>query len=202
MSQKGEDENGNEIELFTQEEVAAQKQAEAERIAAEKDAEIERLKKISSEKTENFRRYNEMTEEERKSFDANTTNLILRGDKLEEELAAVKTTLAEKETKERENYKENALSGFHGGKEDIKSTLEEKYALLAGMPETSPQEIFARVAEAAKLAGISVDSRNPIYQSVHGTPPVYKEKTDFTETNEGKAAADVVRETLGLPKQN
>lgn len=202
MSQKGEDENGNEIELFTAAELEEQKQAEVARVAAEKDAEIERLKKVSSEKTENFRKYNEMTEEERKSYDANTTNLLIRGDHLEEQVTTLTKTLAEKEERERLNDKTNALAGFHGGSEEVKKTLEEKYALLAAMPETSPQEIFARATEAAKLAGISVDSRNPIYQTVHGAPPVFKERTDFTDTNEGKAAADVVREAMGLPKPN
>lgn len=198
MSEKFE-KDGVEGEYFTAEEVEAKAKAEAERVAAEKDAEIEKWKKVSSEKTENFRKYNEMTQEERDAHSANELELIKRNDKIEEDLKAERETRLAREKADSERNKANALKGFHNDLPEVKTKLEEKYALLAGMPETTPEEINARAAEAAKLAGISVDSRNPIYSSVHGAPPTHNEKTEYVDTPEGKEATDLARQALNIP---
>jgi len=206
MAIEHENEDGTTITVFTKEEVEAEAttraQAEATRIANEKDAEIEKLRKVSAEKTENFRKYNEMSEEEKKAHSENEIIQIRRADQLAEELTSVKTALQEKEAREKDYTKNSILKGFHGDKEDVKKNLEEKYAVLAGMPESTPDEIKARVSAAATLAGISVDSVNPLYQSFSGEAPQYKEKTEYVETEGGKEAADMVRSTLGIKSDN
>lgn len=209
MPQIIESDDGKEIEVFTQEEVKAQAEtavaaakAEADTVIKAKEEEIEKFKKVSAEKTENFRKYNEMTEEERKAHSENEIIQIRRGDKLEEELGNVKKSLEDKETKEKEYTKTSVLKGYHGDKEDIKKSLEEKYSMLAGMPESTPDEIKARANAAATLAGISIDSRNPLYSSFSGEAPQYKEKTDYVESAEGKVAADLVRQSMGLKTDN
>lgn len=193
------DKDGVEVEVFTADEVAAAAKVEADRVAAEKDTEIEKWKKVSTEKTENFRKYNEMTQEERDAHSANELELIKRNDKIEEDLKAEREARITREKTDNDRTKNNALKSFHNDLPEVKTKLEEKYALLAGMPETTPEEISARATEAAKLAGISVDSRNPIYSSIHGEPPVYKEKTEYVETPEGKEAADLTRQALNIP---
>lgn len=182
--------DGKEIEVYTAEEVA------------QKEAEIERLNRLVSEKTENFKKYNEMTKEEREMYDENTLNLIQRNDKLAEEVGGLKETLAQKEARERASAKEGVLKSIHHGVDDVKSKIEEKYAILAGMPEETPEQIQARAIEAAKLAGIAIDTRNPLYVPFTGEAPIYKEKNDYTETAEGKEAADLARQALGLPTTN
>lgn len=173
--------------------------ADSTKTIEEKDAEILRLNKVSAEKTDNFRKYNEMTEEERKAHTENEIIQIRRNDKLEEELGGVKKTLEEKEIRERDYAKTSVLKAFHGDKEEVKKVIEEKYAILSGMPETTPDEIRARATEAAKLAGINVNSQpNPLYQGFSGASPEYKEKTQFVETAEGEAAAQMVRDSLGI----
>ncbi len=205
MTTKITDDEGNEIEVYTAEEVEQQRatavtaaRAEADVIIKQKDTDIEALKKVSAEKTENFKRYNEMTQEEKDRYDANTTELLKRSDQTAAELADTKKKLEERDIRDRDSAKNNALSGFHGGKEDIKKTLEEKYAILAGMPETTPEEIKARATEAAKLAGISIDSVNPLYQRFDGDAPRQKESKDYVESPDGKTAADLVRQNLGI----
>ena len=145
MAIEHENEDGTTITVFTKEEVEAEAttraQAEATRIANEKDAEIEKLRKVSAEKTENFRKYNEMSEEEKKAHSENEIIQIRRADQLAEELTSVKTALQEKEAREKDYTKNSILKGFHGDKEDVKKNLEEKYAVLAGMPESTPDEI-------------------------------------------------------------
>lgn len=194
--------DGVEKEVFTAEEVAAQTkaaaEAEATRVAAEKDAEIERLKKVSAEKTENFRKYNEMTQEERDAHSANELELIKRNDKIEAELIAEREARLAKEKTENERTKNNALKGFHADVAEVKEKIEKSYAALAGMPETTPEEVQARAEAAARLAGISVESRNPIHQSFSGEAPRYKEKSEYVETPEGQEAVTLARQALGV----
>ncbi len=198
MAKKFEVEDGKMETFYSAEEIEAAKKAEADRVAAEKDTEIERLKKISAEKTDNFRKYNEMTEEEKKAHSENEIIQIRRNDKLEEELAGVKKVLTEKEERERIYTKDTIMKSIHGDKDDIKKSLEENYAILAGMPETTPDEIRARTMKAANLAGISIESINPLYQPMNGDAPVHKQKDDYVETEAGKTAADLVRQNLNI----
>lgn len=198
MAKEFEVEDGKMETFYSAEEIEAAKKAEADRVAAEKDTEIERLKKISAEKTDNFRKYNEMTEEEKKAHSENEIIQIRRNDKLEEELAGVKKVLTEKEERERIYTKDTIMKSIHGDKDDIKKSLEENYAILAGMPETTPDEIRARTMKAANLAGISIESINPLYQPMNGDAPVHKQKDDYVETEAGKTAADLVRQNLNI----
>jgi multidrug efflux pump subunit AcrA (membrane-fusion protein) len=201
-----ENENGEVITAYTEEERAqalAEAKAEAERAIAEKEAEIERLKKVSAEKTENFKRYNEMTQEEKEAYDANTTNLIKRNDALAEELNQMKTTLTEKEQKEREYSRNSVFEKFHAGDADTKAKIEANYALLAGMPETNPQEIEARAQAAARLAGVATEIPNPIYSSFNGEAPRVPNNTDnFLDTPKGKEAQEVLDKALGINRDN
>ena len=200
MSYKYEIEEGKEVDVFTQEEVEARAKEEADKVAATKDAEIEHWKKVGAEKTENFKKYNEMTTEEKAAYDANTTNLLRRGDALEEELGSVKKTLAEKEQAEKDYLKNSTLKKIHADVPDVKEKVEKEYAILAGMPETTPEEVTARALAAAKLAGVTIDQRNPLYISIAGEAPNHKQSEQYTETPEGKEAARLAREAMGLPE--
>lgn len=154
--------------------------------------------RISAEKGENFKKFSEMTAEERKVLDVNTINLLKREEQLSTEVSTLTTKLTEKEKRENESAKTNALSSIHHGEEVSKKLLEEKYALLTGMPETTPDEISARAKEAAKLAGIQIDPRNPFYTAINGEAPQYKPKEEFVETPKGAQAAAAVRDAMGL----
>lgn len=191
---------GEKMEVYLKEEydavqtAAAEKEKELETVRAE----VERLKKVSAEKTENFQRYNEMTEEQKKAFDENTIIQIKRADALEEELNRVKTSLTDKETKEKESVKASALGYFHNDNEETKKKIEENYAKLAGMPEVTPDEIKARAFEAARLAGVEVGGPNPLYTRMEGEAPQYKEKKEYVDTPEGQEASELVRQQLGI----
>lgn len=206
MSQKIEDENGNDVEVYTMEEVTVAKETALKeaneshtKTLAEKETEIARLNKVSAEKTENFKKYNQLTEEERKSYDANTTELIKRNDKTQDEIDELKTILANKEIKEKDFTKTTILKGFHNEDEKTKKSIEENYNYLAGMPETTNEEISVRAFAAARLSGITVDNRNPLYTGFSGEAPRLKpEGTSFTETDKGKEAADIVRNALNI----
>ena len=198
------DAEGNKIEgtFITQAEaeakIAAAKE-ETEKTIVEKEAEIQRLSKLNNEKTENFKRYNEMTAEEKAAYDANTTELLRRDDLSQKEIADLRKRLDDKEALEKNSNKTNALTRFHQNNEETKKALEENYALLSAMPETTPEEIHARAQKAARLAGINVDSMNPLYVSINGEAPTYKEKKEYADTPAGEEAAKLVREAMNIP---
>lgn len=201
-----EKEDGTEVQAFLPEEVDAKvaeavaaAQAEGKTALEVKEAELAEMKRLNAERGENFTQYSKMTEEQKKAFDANTTNLLKREEALLTEVDSLKTTISKKEETERSASKNGALAAIHGGKEDVKKNLEEQYALLTGMPETTQEEINARASAAARLAGIQIDPRNPLYVPMNGEAPKYKENKEFVETPEGTQAADMVRGAMGLP---
>lgn len=165
-----------------------------------KEAELGEVKRVLAEKGENFTAFSKMTEEQKKVFDVNTLNLLKREEVLMNELEGVKTTLAQKEEREKTSAKTNALNLIHQGDEATKKKVEDEYALLTGMPETTPDEINARARKAATLAGIQIDPRNPLYISVSGEAPKHDANKEYVETPEGSQAAEIVRKSMGLPE--
>lgn len=156
--------------------------------------------RVNAERAGNFTAYSKMTEEEKKVYDANTTNLLKREEALQTELATMKETITQKELKERELGKTTAMKNIHQGDEATKKKVEDAYGALAGMPETTQEEINARVVAASRVAGIVIDQRNPLYIPVEGEAPKYDPAKEYVETPEGSTAADMVRNAMGLPK--
>ncbi len=162
-------------------------------------AEIETLRRVSAEKTENFKRFNEMSEEERKAHSENEIILLKQLDQHSSELGSLKEKLEAKEKTEREYAKVKAISNIAGSKDEVKTALESAYANLA-MPEDTPDAIEARVQAAARLAGINVQSRNPLYAPISGEAPKFNPDAQFVDTPEGKSAVDAVLSSLGVNK--
>lgn len=161
MAKEIELEDGSKETVYTKEEYEA--------IAKEADD----AKKLAEERGTNFTNYNKKTEE------------------LETKVGTLETQLTEKITKERESTKLGTAVRFHGNNEELKTKIESNYALLSAMPETTPEEINARMQAAATLSGISVESRNPIYSPTYGEPPAPKQVNkddDFLKSEKGIAA--------------
>lgn len=197
-----ENDKGEEVTVFTAEELeAAKKEVETnyQKTLAEKEAEVEKLRKVSAEKTENFKKFNEMTEAEKAAYDANTTEFLKRTDAAVQKAEELERKLAEKEAIEREYNKNFVLNNFHKGDEKVKKEIEDNYAILAGMPENTPDEIAARATKAAQLAGIVTDPRNPIFTPFQGEAPKIKEEgKEFVDTDKGKEALELAKKALGI----
>lgn len=193
MSKEIEVEGGGKEIVYTADEYKA-KETELQKTQSD----LETAKRISAEKGNNFKKFSEMNDEEKKVLDANQINLLKNEERLISDIEGLKTKLTEKEQKENQSSKNSALLSIHHGEESSKKILEEKYNLLTGMPETTSQEIAARAKEAAKLAGIVVDPRNPLFTHISGDAPNYKPKSEYVDTPEGKTAADMVRSALGI----
>lgn len=160
------------IELFDAEGNAVKAYSEEAFTTKEKelqDALVEKAK-LSAD----FGKMNNLTEEEKAAKLANESELLKRIDLLQAEVEGTKTS-------QRDSLKNANFARFHGNNEDIKKSLEEKYAII-NLPESTPEEIQARVEAAATLAGISVDNRNPIHQYVTGEAPRYHPPKDDEES--------------------
>jgi uncharacterized coiled-coil protein SlyX len=107
-------------------------------------------------------------------------------DEFEKKIGGLEQTLADKEKQEKINMKNSAFEKWHGGKEDLKTGIENAYAKLAGMPESTLEEVALRANEAAKLAGFSVDSRNPLYSGMSGEAPRPRVASESTEAKEAE----------------
>lgn len=156
------------------------------------------LERINATRSSDFTAYSKMSEEDKKAFDANTTNLLKNEETLRNQIADLTGKLSDKEKRDNDAAKNHAMSSIHHNDEKTKNLLEEKYALLAAMPENTPDDIAARTREAAKLAGIQIDPRNPMYTSFSGEAPQYKQNSEYVDTPDGKIAADMARKALGL----
>lgn len=161
-------------------------------------ADLVEARRLNVERGDNMKAYSQMSDAEKAGYDANTTVLLKREEELTKQLGELNSKLTDKEKRENESAKNSSLASIHHGDEATKTKLEEKYALLTGMPETTPEEIAARAREAATLAGIQIDPRNPLYSSISGEAPKYKPNQDFTDTDKGKQAAEMARTALGL----
>jgi len=185
------EESGAEYDVFKQDEVDA--------MVKEKDTEITRLKALDRERGENFKRYNEMTEEQRDAHSENELELIRRNDSLQDELKSIQTGISTRDMNDRTNAKNSIMASFHGNKEDVKALIESKYEILSGMPENTPEEIKSRAVEASKLAGIAVNSSNynPVYAQMDGEAPPVSKGDGFLESDRGKEAEKQLSEALG-----
>lgn len=155
----------------------------AEEIAA-KDVEIERLNNLNNEKTENFKKVNDKTE------------------KLEGEFGKLKETLTQKEDRERETAKVTYGAKYHANNEELKTKIEAKYSLL-NMPESTAEEVAAKMEEAARMAGIVTDNRNPLFSPTYGEAPrisVKNKEDEFLKSEKGQAALKAMGFETEAPK--
>lgn len=201
-----EKDDGTKVQAFLPEEVETAKNEAVTAATAAKEEEFKKLsedlakaQKLVVDKTENFKKFRDLTEDEKKTYDTNTLEMMKRADKLEEDLTTERTTREGREKADRDANKTKALASIHMDKADVKKIVEDNYAVLAGMPETTVEEINARAAAAARMGGIVLDTANPLYQTFTGEAPQYDPNKQYVDTPQGKEASDLVRQAMGLP---
>lgn len=194
MSLKVEDPNnpGQEIEVFTPDEVAAKDAeltaARAEATAAK--AEAEKYQKVSAEKTENFKKLNDLTESEKASLSAEKIEAMKRFEAAEARAAALEATINEGTKTRAEADKATALASFHGGDPKLKEQLEKNYELI-NITGNDTASIQQRAKLAAEMYKGSVDRPNPLMAGFNGASPQAKEKSkteEFMKSDKATAA--------------
>jgi len=182
------DAEGNEIEVYTKEEVDAISTEFTEKLTkAEQDAldAKDHLAKKTDEfvrAKQGFKRYEEYTEEEKAKMTEERKEYILRIERMEDD-----------QKKERETAKEALFVKIANGDDAVLAKLKEKYALVQ-MPEGTVAEITERINSVTPWVfselGIMEKKPAPISSVVvgGGEPPRQPGNEDkrFAETEKGK----------------
>lgn len=182
-------EDGTEVEAFLPEEVEAQK---AELEAAQK--EVEALRRVSAEKTENFKKLNEMTEAERATFSAKEIENMKRIEAAESRATALEGKINE-DTKTRvENDTKAALERYHGGDPKLKEALEKNFKII-NLEGTDTETINERARLAASMYTGQSGRPNPLMSPMNGSSPmrIDQNKTDeFLKSDKAKKAYEMM----------
>lgn len=144
--------DGNEETFYSVEEVEQINQAKALL-----EAENAELKTVNKEKTENFRKLNTMTEEERSQFTAKELENRQMLEKLQEENENLKSNLTQKQQSEIDNARNDIIKKYTGDNEELKNKFLEQYQFV-NIPETDSNSIAKRAEMTARLAGIEIPS--------------------------------------------
>ncbi len=182
-----------EIEVYTSEELA-----EKETALVVAQAEIERLGKVTAEKTENFKKLHEMTEQEKASLSAEKIENLKRIEAAEAKAASLEEQINGDAQKRIANDKETALSKFHGGNAELKKALEDNYELI-NMQGTDTATINARAQAAVNMYNGSVGRANPLMASYGGGAPVHKDVNrteEFMKSDKAKNALKMMGEKV------
>lgn len=180
------DNEGQEIEVFTAAELA---EKETALVAA--NAEVEKLKGLNAEKTENFRKLHEMTEDEKSKFSAKEIENMARVEAAENKVKELTDQISGDTQKRITTDTENALKKYHGGDETLKKALEENFKMI-NLEGNDTETIQKRAEMAAAMEiGKNNANRNPLMASMGGGAPQQREKgrtDEFLGSDRGKAA--------------
>ena len=178
-----------EIEVYTQAELTERETAKDAEIQAAK-AEAEQLRKVTNEKTENFRKLHEMSAEEKAGLSAEKIEAMKRAEAAEAKVTALEERYNTDTQRRIETDKETALARFHGGNAELKKVLEENYAMI-NMEGTDTETIQKRAQAAVNMYNGAIRGQNPLTASYSGGSPVHKEQTnsqEFQQSEKFKAA--------------
>jgi uncharacterized protein YukE len=196
---------GKEMEVFTPEEVEQQK-AEATRLAEEAKqsaesikaeaeatkAEVERLKTVIADKNENFKRYKDMTEEEKAKFSSEQIETLKRIDETESKYSQLKEEYDNDKKSRIESFKSRTITEMALGNDDLIKKIEENFNLIN--LEGSTEEVIKKKVELAyNMLGEEKPKNNPLRQSWNGESPKM-DKDDFDNSEKAKQIDSAIGE--------
>lgn len=185
--------DGTEREVYTAEEMAV--------IQRERDEAVQRSGNIGFE----FKQYRQMTDEEKASLSESDKALRQKLDQQDELIAQMRGEMEASKTQTITTTKNAALETLSSGDPTLKAVIEENYKKLSGMPESTPQEVAARMTESYKLATGSaarVAPVNPFNPGSGDAPAIYVPKAnktpienaeEYVGTPQGKAAWETMQ---------
>ncbi len=191
MPTKHTNEEGEEIDVFTAEEVASQLKEKDEALA-KTTAEIENLRKVSAEKTENFKKLNEMTEVEKSKLTAQQIEDRKRIEAAESEVTKLREEKNSDTQTRIKNDTESALFKYHGGDEKLKAELEKCFKLVA-LEGNDTATIQERARLAKNMYVGQTGQSNPLFSSMHGDAPRTQQKNKTDEFLKSDKAQEALR---------
>ena len=188
------DETGAEETFFSAAEVEAEKTKIAEEYAAKEanlKAEIEKSQKVLAEKTENFRRLNDMTEKEKEGFTAKEIEIRRMAEQAEDRAKALETQY-QNDTKARADLaKEKAIAKFAGDSADIKQKLADSWDLI-NLSGTDEATIEKKASLVFNMVTGGSHTPNPLTQEFSGEAPAVRAakaaEDEFLKSEKGQSA--------------
>lgn len=191
-------EDGNEIEVYSQEEFQA-KEAEwakqneeiktsaeaARKEADEAKAIVDKMRLDLADKTENIKRYRDMTEAEKEKLTAEQVDAIKRADAADARAAALEEKFNADIQQRVSDTMEKFIRSYAGDDKEIREKIEENMKLI-NINGTDEKSIKQKVELAVNMMGESKPKYNPLFQMVNGDAPKIKE--DFMDTSRAKEA--------------
>lgn len=179
------DKEGEQIEVYTPAEVA-----EKEAKITELTGEVDKYKNLSAEKTENFRKLNELSAEEKTALGADKLAAMARAEAAETQIQELKDQISGDAQKRIEADTTAALAKYHGGNETLKAALEANFKMI-NMEGNDTATIEERARLAASMeAGKNNENHAPLTAAMRGGSPAPRAggEKPFAETDKGKAA--------------
>lgn len=184
---------GQEIEVFTSEEMAShvtEKLTPLQEEAKKAREEADNYKRVAAEQTQNFKKLNEMSADEKAQLTASQIEAIKRAEKAEADIAEIKNQSAEETKKRVAKDTEDALFKYHGGDAKLKEEIEKMFKLVA-MPGDDTATIQERARLASSMYNGSTGRANPLTQPMNGGSPAHIEKSkkeEFFASDKAKEA--------------
>jgi hypothetical protein len=184
---------GIEETFYTPAELEEAKQAEAAAFAEREktlQAELDKERRVSAEKTENFKKLRDMTEAEKSQM---TAQQIADRKIAEEAMDRAKAVedLYKSDTEARANSKKSALiDKLSGGNAELKQKLTDSWDVI-NIPGTDDASIEARATGVFNYVTGGVHAPNPLTQGFSGEAPsavAAKKEDEFINSEKGKAA--------------
>ena len=189
--------DGEEVTLYTPEEVE-QLNSEKARLAQEN----ERLAQENKEKATNFRRLNQMTEEEKERYSQAELENRKMIEQLMDEKNALVEQLTQKEKDEINKARERAFDKIVGNNEELKNQLLQKYQMV-NIEEKDSESVWQRAEAAALMAKIEIpelfDPTRVIWNG-DAPRPLKGDTQEFLQSDKFKAAQQAMGISVEDPK--
>lgn len=169
---------GNEIEVFTPEEIAQkEEQIKAEyeaRLAQEAEAR-ENAERRVSEQTHNIKRLRDMSEEQKKQYTAKELEMMAQLENMQTEFETFKTQTEEQKKQQISETIDKAVSMYSNGNNDIAQKIKDNLEII-NINVVTEQDALLKVEKAVAMAGVS--TRNPLSSSFSGVHAPVESKGD------------------------
>lgn len=190
---------GTEKEFYTAEELAAKdtEAANAKTALDAANAEVIKLRTVVAEKTDNFKKLNEMTAEEKAKMSSEQIEDRKRWEASEARANALEQSINDDKKTRIESDTAAALARYHGGNEAIKAVLEENFKLI-NLEGTDKETLEKRAKMAADMYKGQTGNPNPLMTSMNGGSPVQRDpnKTqEFLKSDKASQAMKLMGDT-------
>jgi flagellar biosynthesis GTPase FlhF len=169
---------GEDVEVFTQEELAEKESAlkaqyEAQ-LVTEKEQRESAERKIA-EKTNDLKRLRDMTEEQKKTYTAKELELMAQMENVQTEFESFKNQTEDYRKSTINNTIDKAIKMYSSGNEELANKIRENLEII-NIPVNNEDDAILKVEKAVALSGNVV--KNPFTASFSGVAPKSEAKDD------------------------